>query len=408
MKLQNIAIWAEEIPFKFAFKHALAERRSSSSIIVKATLDNGVCGWGEGVPRAYVTGETVASCLAALRSRIVPRLLDVELSTPAALRSAMFDLHEDKATAGDLAALCAIELALLDALACSQRKTMYALLGRERRARAAAYSMVIGSSQRHARNLSWLSRVLGINEIKIKVGSTLEDDEQRALAVKRAHPRARLRIDANCAWTLDQARRCLDVLRPLGIVACEQPLAKDDIAGHARLVAEYPDILICADESLCSFEDARLLAAERAFSCFNIRLSKNGGLFNALRIHDLAKTAGIACQLGAQVGETSILATAGRLFAGMTGDLRFHEGSFGTRLIKSDVVRRPIAFGFRGRASTRCRGWGWGVPADESRVAAYATGRVLLPDAPLAGDDHRQPWIPRKDDRAALAVGSSL
>ena len=404
MRIRDVVVWAEEIPFKFSFKHSLAERRQSSSIIIKATLENGVCGWGEGVPREYVTGETVESCLAALRTRIVPELLEVELTTAANLRSAMLALHDDAATAGDLAVLCAVELALLDALARAQRKTMYELVGRERRLRTVVYSMVVGSSPRHARKFSLLSRLIGINEIKIKVGSSLEEDEQRALAVKRAHPRARLRIDANCAWTLEQARRSLDVLRPLGIVACEQPLAKTDIDGHARLVAENPDILICADELLCSFADARVLAAERAFSCFNIRLSKNGGLFNALRIHALAREAGIACQLGAQVGETSILSMAGRLFAGMTGDLRFHEGSFGTRLIESDVTRRSNAFGLGGRASTRCRGWGWGVAVDEARVARHATERVLLPEASAAGDDRPEPW---SSEKLALALASS-
>jgi muconate cycloisomerase len=404
MRIRDVVIWAEEIPFKFSFKHALAERRHSSSIIVKATLDNGVCGWGEGVPRAYVTGETVESCLVALRTRIVPRLSGVDVTTAATLRSAILALHDEAETARDLAALCAVELALLDALARSQKKTMYELVGRERRARTVVYSMVIGSSQRQARKLALLSRLVGINEIKVKVGSSVEEDQQRVLAVKRAHPRARLRVDANCAWTLEQAKRSLDVLRPLGVIACEQPLAKSDIGGHARLVAEYPDILICADESLCSFADARVLVAERAFSCFNIRLSKNGGLFNALRIHGLAREAGIACQLGAQVGETSILSMAGRLFAGMTGNLRFHEGSFGTRLIKSDVIRRSMAFGLGGRASTRCRGWGWGVPADESRVARYSTERVLLPEASPAGDYRPEPWLGASP---ALAFGNS-
>ena len=408
MRIRDVVVWAEEIPFKFSFKHALAERRSSSSIIVRATLDNGVCGWGEGVPRAYVTGETVESCLAALRTRIVPVLSEVELSSAPMIRSAILALHDEAATAGDLAALCAVELALLDALARSQRKTMYELVGCVRRARTVVYSMVVGSSLRHARKFSLLSRLIGINEIKIKVGSSLEEDEQRALAVKRAHPRARLRIDANCAWTLDQARRTLDVLRPLGIVACEQPLAKGDIEGHARLVAENPDILICADESLCSFADARVLAAERAFSCFNLRLSKNGGLFNSFRIHALARKAGIACQLGAQVGETSILSMAGRLFAGMTGDLRFHEGSFGTRLIQSDVVRRPTAFGLGGRASTRCRGWGWGVAVDEARVARHATERVLLSEASRPAAYAPEPWGIREDDSPALAFECSL
>ncbi|MBK8174628.1 MAG: hypothetical protein IPK66_04895 [Rhodospirillales bacterium] len=379
MKIRTITVWAEEIPLKFAFKHALAERRHSDSLIVKAVLDNGACGWGEALPRQYVTGETVGGCIEALGTRILPRLAGLEITTADDLRAAILDLHDDPLTGGDLAALCSIELALLDALARSEGKTMYALLDRKPRVRTVTYSMVLGSGEKKARKLARLSRLLGIAEIKVKVGPSPIDNERLVFAVRSVYPHARLRLDANCAWTLDSARHNLDVLRRYGIEACEQPLDRHDINGHARLVAEYPALRICADESLCSYNDARKLAVARAVNCFNIRLSKNGGLFNALRIHALAQKAGIACQLGAQVGETSILSAAGRIFAGISGDLCYHEGSFGTRLIASDVVRRPVVFGLGGRAVTRCRGQGWGIPADEAQVERFAVDRVSFP-----------------------------
>lgn len=382
MSIREVHIWSEAIPLRFAFKHTLAERRQSGSLLLRVTLADGVAGWGEALPRPYVTGETVESCLTALRERIVPMLTTRPLADAAALGEAILALHDDAATGGDLAAIAAIELALVDALARRHRLSLYEFLGRPRRAKTVIYSMVIGGGEKTTRKLSLFSRLLGIRQVKIKVGSDIAANERLAAIVRRVHPRARLRVDANCAWTLAEAREHLRMLRRFDIEACEQPLAADDIEGHARLTAEHPDLLICADESLRSFADARLLARERAFSAFNIRLSKNGGILNALRIHELATRAGIVCQLGAQVGETALISVAGRLFAGMAGDLRFHEGSFGTFLIKEDVTREAVRFGLGGRASTRSRGAGLGLTPELARVERHATETTeILPAA---------------------------
>lgn len=121
-----------------------------------------------------------------------------------------------------------------------------------------------------------------------------------------------------------------------------------------------------------------MLIREKAATCFNIRISKNGGLLNAMRIYDLAKRNHVACQLGAQVGETAIISAAGRYFAGMTGDLRFHEGSFGTRLLEADLTRRPYRFGLGGRATTRCRGRGLGVRIWQRKLAQLAEEAVHI------------------------------
>jgi L-Ala-D/L-Glu epimerase len=379
MRIRDVEVWSEAIPLRFSFKHALAERRQSGSLLVRVTLDDGTCGWGEGLPRAYVTGETVAGCITALGERIVPQLAARDLTHASNLQAAILALHDDPATGADLCAICAIELALLDALARRQDQSIYNYLGRAPRVSRVIYSMVIGGGgEKVGRWLARISRLFGISEVKLKVDTSLDRNERLIEAVRRAHPRVRLRVDANCAWTLDDARQNLAMLRRHGIVACEQPLAKDDVAGHAQLTAENPDILIVADESLCSFGDARLLAEARAFSGFNIRLSKNGGLANALRIHALAREAGVVCQLGAQVGETALISQAGRLFAGMTGDLVFHEGSFGTLLIKQDATRERVGFGLGGRASTRSRGAGLGLTPLIDRVARHATDHTVL------------------------------
>ena len=65
-RIQTIEILTLRLPFRFSFGHSLAERSSTVNILVRLTLANGIVGYGEGVPRDYVTGETVDGALEAL------------------------------------------------------------------------------------------------------------------------------------------------------------------------------------------------------------------------------------------------------------------------------------------------------------------------------------------------------
>jgi L-alanine-DL-glutamate epimerase-like enolase superfamily enzyme len=369
-----------DIPLRFSFEHALAKRTGSASILVQVVLDNGVWGYGEALPRPYVTGETVASCLSAISQRIAPRLTAVDFSQSEDLKAAMLNLHRDSALSDSLAAMCGVELALVDALARSKQQNLYEFFAVPRKVPRVRYSMVIGATNPgRIRKMAWLTHLLGIRDIKLKMGVSLAENEANIRLVRRWYRAARLRVDANCAWNLDSAQRHFDVFRQQGVIACEQPLAKDDIQGHTQLVSHYPDILICADESLCSYADAEQLIAEKAATCFNIRLSKNGGLCNAMAIYALAKRHGICCQLGAQVGETALISAAGRFFAGMTGDLCFHEGSFGTWLLDTDVTRQPYRFGYGGKGTTWLRTHGLGINVALDPIAQYMGAPLQIP-----------------------------
>src|SRR5262245_60930015 len=113
----RVEVLTAELPFRFAFGHALAERRATTNVYVRLTLDDGTVGFGEGVPREYVTGETVEGAVAALGERLGPALLGRSVSSPDHVPAVM-----DEAGASaplDLSARCALELAFLDA--CGKR-----------------------------------------------------------------------------------------------------------------------------------------------------------------------------------------------------------------------------------------------------------------------------------------------
>jgi L-alanine-DL-glutamate epimerase-like enolase superfamily enzyme len=128
---------------------------------------------------------------------------------------------------------------------------------------------------------------------------------------------------------------------------------------------------VMADESLVTLADADALIAGKATDFFNVRVSKCGGLVRSLAIAARAAAAGVGVQVGSQVGETAILAAAGRHLAAALPEVAFVEGSFGTLLLTEDVSAEPVRFGHRGEAPL-LTGPGLGLRVVEERLRRRA------------------------------------
>src|SRR3954465_8847536 len=78
MRIRKLTAHIIRLPLKRSFKHASAVRRDSENVLVRCELTDGTTGWGEGVPRSYVTGETPDGCLAQLAATPVAEQLSGE------------------------------------------------------------------------------------------------------------------------------------------------------------------------------------------------------------------------------------------------------------------------------------------------------------------------------------------
>jgi muconate cycloisomerase len=218
------------------------------------------------------------------------------------------------------------------------------------------------------------AKAIGIRQVKVKVG--FPDDVDRVKAIRDALGQdVSLRLDANGAWTVEQALEVLWAVAPCQIAAVEQPLPRGPIADLVRLKRESP-IPVMVDESLVTTDDARELVAAGAADYFNIRVSKCGGLARSLAIAKVAERARVGLQIGSQVGETAILAAAGRHLAAHLPQVSFVEGSFGTLLLSEDISPDGVRFGHRGEAPILA-GVGLGVRVLEERLAKYAVKQVV-------------------------------
>jgi muconate cycloisomerase len=360
-RVEKIEVASATLPLRFSFGHALAARKESTNVYVRLTLDDGTVGYGEGVPREYVTGETAESAYAALCDQQAPALVGRTIDSPNDVPAAIDAAAPSGGVPLTNAARCALELALLDA--CGRRfgRSVVDWLA-PNPAPSVRYDAVIPfTSPKKLAAISVLVRALAIRQVKIKVGDDLERDLRSLSLLRRLLGSSiDLRVDANCAWaSADVALESIAAMRRYRISAVEQPVPAGEVEALVRITAETPEAII-VDESLRTIEDATALVEARACNAFNIRVSKCGGLLSSMAIARFGTEAGLDLVVGAQVGESGILSAAGRHLAAAIGQPRYVEGSGGSLLLREDLTVERILPGFRGRAR-RFAGAGLGV-----------------------------------------------
>ncbi len=372
------------------FEHAVARRVCSEPIVVAIELANGAVGYGETHPRIYVTGESHQDVLHSIRDVFVPRLLDIRPESFGEAIEAADALPVSRPDGTCMtAARAAVELALLDAYARAFGRSFESIAGylEEPGLEApgsrdtARYSVVLsGAEPKRVLSTIFKARLGGIRHFKLKVGDANDDERLNAVVhrLRRGLEQKKLSlvIDANGAWTLDQAATKLSAWQHLPITCVEQPLPRHADLEWGMLAKRVPMALM-PDESLVTVEDARRLIDVQGAKWFNIRISKNGGLIPAMRLAALARRHGLAMQLGCMVGETSILSAAGRWFLQLVAGVRFAEGSFGRFLLKDDVVQRPLRFSLGGRWRP-VESPGLGVAVDPARLNRLAVTPPLV------------------------------
>lgn len=369
MIIKKLDIWHLKLGFQSPIKHNLATHVGSDNLVVRATTAAAVTGFGEGVPRVFVTGEELGGSLTFLQEVLVPKLLGRKFQAPEKLTAALEELYHQTQAWRYPAAYCAVETALLDAAGRSWELPVCELIATKLRQNV-VYSAVIpmmGPEQMH--QLLTLVKKNHMRFVKLKVG-TASDLETLRLARDLLGFEVDIRVDANSAWSPEEAIARLKEMEPYRISAVEQPVAKADFAG-LKQVRDEVRIPVIADESLCNEEDARRLIELKACQIFNIRLSKCGGLGTATRIRRLADQAGILCQLGCHVGESSILSAAGRHFALTVPHLSYVEGSFSHFLLVRDVTAQRVVFQGGGLAF-ELPGSGLGIEVLEEALSELA------------------------------------
>jgi L-Ala-D/L-Glu epimerase len=189
-----------------------------------------------------------------------------------------------------------------------------------------------------------LFRLNGMRDSKLKVGGDASKDLRRAACLARA---GKVRLDANNLWQdVNTATAALKALSRYAW-AVEEPLAARDWRGLRELNIST-GLAIVADESLVTSDDLGAMPPGEAFIP-NLRVSKLGGLIRSADILRRALSQGRKIIVGAQVGETSILARAGLALVAAAGTgLVGYEGGYGPVLLAYDVATPQVRIGRHG------------------------------------------------------------
>ena len=153
--------------------------------------------------------------------------------------------------------------------------------------------------------------------VKIKVaekGQSIEDDFRRITRTNQLYPEARIRLDANGAYTMDQALQMAHFLvdEELPIEYLEQPVKTiAEMADLKLALAKFSELKIAADESVRKVSDPLAVALANAADILVLKAAPLGGITNAIRI---AKEAGLPVVVSSAL-ETSVGLSMGAYLA---------------------------------------------------------------------------------------------
>jgi o-succinylbenzoate synthase len=173
----------------------------------------------------------------------------------------------------------------------------------------------------------------GYQRIKLKIEQGWDVEPVRA--VRERFGDILLQVDANAAYSLAEAGQ-LAALDPFGLLLIEQPLAEDDVRGHAEL-ARLLRTPICLDESITSARAAADAIALGACRIVNIKPGRVGGYLEARRVHDVCAAHDVPVWCGGML-ETGIGRAANLALAALPGFVFPGDTSASARYYRQDIT----------------------------------------------------------------------
>jgi L-Ala-D/L-Glu epimerase len=323
-----------------AEKFTIARGSSTSEEVVVIELSHdGVTGYGEGAPVDY-WGESAASMHAFLEQHAA----SVLGADPFALDRISRRLAE---LPGNTGAKMALDGALHDWIGKRCGQPWWRILGADR-ATMPPTSFTIGIDT-VAGTTDRARRAAGYEVLKVKVGGP--DDLARLEAIRSVNP-ARLRIDGNEGWTLDTARTLMPALVAMGVEFVEQPFPASDRASYLALRSQTPRIPVIIDEGCKNLASVAEIATYA--DGINIKLSKCGGIREAVRMIHAARALGLSIMLGCMIESELGISQAAQIapfvdYVDLDGHLLITDGRFGGlgladgRLVLSDAPGLGVA-----------------------------------------------------------------
>jgi L-alanine-DL-glutamate epimerase-like enolase superfamily enzyme len=337
------------VPLRVPFAAGHGTVTDRELLLVALEAADGLTGYGEAAPLESYDGVSIAEVRAALEV-CAPVLEAYRDATP------MADVLARCAEATVIPqALAAIDLALWDLAGRRTREPVWRLLGAGSPGRAGpiAVNWTIAASDRSgAAHEAATARAEGYGTVKVKVA--IGDDAGRVAAVRAfAGPDMAIRIDANGAWSLEEAAVALPALEAAGIELCEEPVSGVE-AIRALWASGQLDYALALDESAAD-PDAFTSPAADAIC---LKIARCGGISGTIETATRARAMGYDVYLASTLDGPLGIAAA----------------------LHAAAIIRP------GRASGLAT---LGLFADRPNPLPAARGSIMPPDSPGLGEGLR-------------------
>jgi L-alanine-DL-glutamate epimerase-like enolase superfamily enzyme len=360
VRIKSIEPIAVSLPMARPVKMAGETVARAQNVLVRVESEDGHVGWGEAAAAPTMTGETVASMMAAV-DHMSPALLKRAADDFAGAGAAM-----DLLMHGNSGAKAAIEIALHDLVGRATGRPVHALLGAKKRDRIALLAVLGAADVAGDVQEAKQRRAAGyvIYKVKVGIGSPEADAARTQAACQALGQDCLVSADANQGWDAAQAIRFVRAVAGSGLGFFEQPVRADDLAGMAE-VAAASAVPIGADEGIHGRDDIERHYERRAASGVSLKAIKLGGLRAVLEAGRLCDRLGMKVNISCKTGESSVASAAALHVAAVVPALAW--GLTVTSLgLAEDVVAAPLrADGGHIRVLD---GPGLGIEVDESRV----------------------------------------
>lgn len=367
MKIESIILHHISMPLVSPFETSFGRETDRECVIIEIHSE-GLTGYGECVATRDpgYNYETTGTSMHILKDFVTPLLLGQDVKDALDFQNRVIGIR------GHQLAKAGVEMALWDLIGKREGKSLRELFGGVRDKVEVGVSVGIQASpQKLVETVTeYVNQGYARVKIKIKPGRDVED----ARAVRKAFPNLRLQVDANSAYSMDDADR-LKPLDDLNLLLIEQPLFEDDIWDHHKFQAKFKTP-VCLDESILSPRHARYAIEMNACKIINIKAGRLGGLSQAVMVHDLCQQYQMPVWCGGMletgIGRASNLALASMPNFTLPGDV-----SASDRYYKRDITHERFVLNGDSTIDVPT-GHGLGVTVDEDALKSYTLAKVVV------------------------------
>ncbi|MEM7331323.1 MAG: o-succinylbenzoate synthase [Chloroflexota bacterium] len=366
MKIEKIDLYFINMPLVSPFGTSFGIQSERDALIL-AMHSDGLVGWGECVATndPGYSYETAVTAWHILEDFLIPKVLGKSLDQPEDIQALMRSVRGHPLAKATLDQAVWDLFAQRDGVSFAQKLAEPYEEGPKERVKV---GVSVGTQPSIEKTIEviqgYVNDGYGRVKLKIKPGH----DKELAQAARQSFPNLPIMLDANSAYTLDDAP-VFQAMDDLNLLMIEQPLGHEDIYFHSWLKPKIKSPL-CLDESIVSSDHARYAINMQACDIINVKPTRVGGWTVAREIHDLCIQNGIQLWVGGML-ETGVGRAAQLALASLPGFTLPGDISATARYYHEDIA---TAFTLNEEDSTISvpQGLGLGIEVNMDRLEAVS------------------------------------